>query len=156
MTFEPIRPEHDTALAALIRRSLEARGLDIPGTAYYDEGLDHLSEYYALPGRAYYVLLEDGKLIGGIGFAAFGGFPACCEMQKLYLADEYQGRKTGYRMIAFLEQKAAEAGYRRVYLETHSNLQAAIHIYERSGYQRIDPPPSVVHSTMDRFYLKDL
>ena len=140
MTFEPIRPEHDAALAALIRRSLEARGLDIPGTAYYDEGLDLLSGYYAIPGRAYYVLLEGEKLIGGIGFAPFSGFPACCEMQKLYLEDAYQGQKTGYRMIAFLERKAAEAGYRRVYLETHSSLQAAIHIYEKSGYRRIDPP----------------
>ena len=47
-------------------------------------------------------------------------------------------------------------GYRRIYLETHTNLEAAMHEYERSGYRRIERPASVVHSTMDRFYLKEL
>ena len=59
-------------------------------------------------------------------------------------------------MVSFIEDRAREKGYRNIYLETHSNLQAAIHIYERAGYRRIERPASVVHSTMDHFYLKAL
>lgn len=44
----------------------------------------------------------------------------------------------------------------RICLETHTNLAAAIHVYERSGYREIHRPASVVHSTMNRFYLKQL
>ena len=34
--------------------------------------------------------------------------------------------------------------------------QAAIHIYEKCGYKEIDRPKEVVHSTMNRFFLKFL
>ena len=41
-----IRQEDDAALAAIIRKNLESCKLDIPGTAYFDPELDHLSRYY--------------------------------------------------------------------------------------------------------------
>lgn len=154
--FHPLSPQYDGAVAALIRENLKAYHLDIPGTAYFDESLDHLSGFYDRPGRAYFVLLENGSVIGGIGLAEFSGFPECCELQKLYLADAAKGRGLGYRMIAHIEDCAREMGYRQIYLETHTNLQAAIHIYEKSGYREIPQPENVVHSTMNRFYLKEL
>ncbi len=156
MQYIKLEEKYDAALAALIRTSLKARGLAIPGTAYFDESLDHLSAFYDDPRRAYYVLLENDTVIGGIGLAEFDGFPSCCELQKLYLADEYQGHGVGYEMIGFIEKTAAEMGYKKIYLETHTNLQAAIHIYERSGFEEIERPDSVVHSTMNKFYLKEL
>lgn len=143
-------------MAAIVRAALKAHGLDIPGTAYFDEALDHLSVYYDRPGRAYYVLLEDGAVTGGVGLAQFEGLPGCCELQKLYLSPAAQGRGLGYRMIRFIEERARALGYRQMYLETHTNLQAAIHEYERSGYRQIPRPAAVIHTTMDRFYIKEL
>ena len=154
LRFEPLREAHDAAIAALIRESLRARGLAIPGTAYYDEALEHLSAYYRQPGRAYYVLLQDGVTVGGVGLAEFRG--DCCELQKLYLADTLQGRGLGYALIQRIEDEARALGYRSIYLETHTNLAAAIHVYERTGYQEIDRPAGVVHSTMNKFYRKQL
>lgn len=143
-------------MAAIVRAALKAHGLDIPGTAYFDEALDHLSVYYDRPGRAYYVLLADGAVTGGVGLAQFEGLPGCCELQKLYLSPAARGRGLGYRMIRFIEDRARALGYRQIYLETHTNLQAAIHEYERSGYRQIPRPAAVVHTTMDRFYIKEL
>ena len=154
--FKKISKEYDEGMAAIVRSNLKARGLDIPGTAYFDDMLDHLSSYYDREGRAYFVLLRDGILAGGIGIAEFEGIKDCCELQKLYLRQDMQGNGAGYCMVEFIEEKARELGYRKIYLETHTNLAAAIHIYEKLGYQRIDPPASVVHSTMNRFYLKEL
>ena len=156
MRYQELKPEHDAALAELIRASLKARGLALPGTVYYDKTLDHLSDFYSCPGRVYYVLMEGDKVIGGIGLAEFEGLTHCCELQKLYLDDESQGSGIGYEMISFIEAKAREMGYQKMYLETHTNLQTAIHIYERAGYEEIPRPDSVVHSTMNRFYLKNL
>lgn len=156
MEFAPIEPHQDAAMAAIVRAALKAHGLDIPGTAYFDEALDHLSVYYDRPGRAYYVLLEDGAVTGGVGLAQFEGLPGCCELQKLYLSPAAQGRGLGYRMIRFIEERARALGYRQIYLETHTNLQAAIHEYERSGYRQIPCPAAVIHTTMDRFYIKEL
>ena len=156
MDFSPIEPHQDAAMAAIVRAALKAHGLDIPGTAYFDEALDHLSVYYDRPGRAYYVLLADGAVTGGVGLAQFEGLPGCCELQKLYLSPAARGRGLGYRMIRFIEDRARALGYRQIYLETHTNLQAAIHEYERSGYRQIPRPAAVVHTTMDRFYIKEL
>lgn len=152
--YKPLTPQYDPPLAALIRESLETYGLNIPGTVYFDEGLDHLSQFYSSDGRSYYILLQNGAFIGGIGFAEFDD--DCCELQKLYLADSAKGQGLGHRMIAYIENRAREMGYKRMYLETHSNLQAAIHIYEKAGYTEIARPKSVVHSTMDKFYIKNL
>ncbi len=152
----PLAAAYDAALASLIRRSLEAHDLAYPGTAYFDVMLDRLSAFYDHPRRAYYVLLQGEKLIGGIGLAEFTVFEDCCELQKLYLAPEAQGKGLGYTLIRRIEEKARELGYRRIYLETHTNLAAAIHVYERSGYREIPRPKSAVHSGMNRFYLKEL
>ena len=68
-------------------------------------------------------------------------------------------KNIGLQQFNFSEdaiKKAKELGYRKMYLETHTNLAAAIHIYEKSGYREIEKPAEVVHSTMNRFYLKDL
>ena len=148
----------DAPLAALIRHSLRSHGLAIPGTAYFDETLDHLSEFYlAEPEqRAYFVLKNGETVCGGIGLAAFPAFPDCAELQKLYLSESVQGHGLGYVLIAQAEKAAKGLGYRQVYLETHTNLQAAIYIYEKTGYTEIERPESVVHSTMNRFYWKAL
>lgn len=159
MQFQALTPEYDAPLATLIRRSLKRRGLDIPGTAYYDETLDHLSAYYdAAPGRrAYFVLTdEDGTLLGGVGLAECPLFEDCAELQKLYLDDAVHGRGLGYRLMEKIEAAAREMGYGRIYLETHTNLPAAMHLYEKTGYGKIPQPEGVVHATMNRFYLKDL
>ena len=184
LQIQALTAAFDAQLAALIRANLKAHGLDIPGTAYYDEGLDHLSEVYE--GRpeeqGYWILVEgeagdradragDGsprglyteraenrplRALGGVGLAKLAFMENCAELQKLYLADSVKGQGLGYSLLAFAEEQARGMGYQRIYLETHTNLQAAMHLYEKCGYQLIPRPEAVVHSTMDRFYLKEL
>lgn len=154
MELVELRPEYDKVMAEIVRNCLKEHGLDIPGTAYFDASLEQLSAYYAQPGRAYYVLLQDGEVVGGIGLAEFEG--DCCELQKLYLIPTARGKGTGRALVRFIEERARALGYRTIYLETHSNLAGAIRLYEKAGYRRIERPAGVVHGTMDRFFLKDL
>ena len=156
LRFVPLSPAYDAALADLIRRNLEAVGLDIPGTAYADPGLDRLSACFEGPGRAYCVLLENDAVIGGAGFAECAGFPDCCELQKLYLCDRAKGLGLGRALLEHAEDGARAAGYRRIYLETHSVLRAAVRLYEKTGYREIPRPAWIVHSAMDRFFIKEL
>ena len=156
MEFAPIEPHQDAAMAAIVRAALKEHGLDKPGTAYFDASLDSLSAYYDRPGRAYYVLLDGETVVGGVGVAEFEDLPGCCELQKLYLAPAFHGRGLGSQMIRYIEDRARALGYRQIYLETHTALQAALRAYERCGYRSIPRPSSVIHTTMDRFYLKEL
>ena len=53
--IRPILPADDARMAWIIRSNLEQFHLDIPGTAYFDPELDHLSRYYrAAPDRRAY------------------------------------------------------------------------------------------------------
>ena len=147
----------DAAVAKLIRDNLKKYKLDIPGTVYFDDGLDHLSDYYGTGDKRYFVIEDQaGKVIGGIGFARLDFMEDTAELQKLYLDDSAKGSGLGYELIALVEKKMREAGFKHSYLETHNKLQAAIHIYEKSGYGEIPKPEAVVHSAMNRFFLKDL
>ena len=112
----PNRMPMFAALAVLIRRILKAHRLDIPGTVYYDEALDHLSSFYNEDPehRAYYVLVEEGEPAGGIGLAELPFFENCCELQKLYLSESLQGRGIGYQMISLIEEQARLRGYQRI------------------------------------------
>lgn len=155
--IRPITAADDTEIARIIRENLKAFHLDIPGTAYFDPELDCLSAYYnAKPGkRMYYIAAaDDGTVIGGVGAAEFAGFDNCAEIQKLYLTDTAKGKGLGKRLMQEVERFAANAGYGALYLETHTILEAAIGLYEKLGFKRIEKPAAVLHGTMNLFYLK--
>ena len=159
ITIRPITAQDDQAIAEIVRQNLKAYHLDIPGTAYFDPELDCLSKYYnAQPDkRRYYVAaLDDGTAVGGVGIAEFSGFEHCAELQKLYLSDKAKGKGFGKQLMRTAEQYAKAAGYRLLYLETHTNLETAIGLYEKLGFHQIEKPAAVLHSTMNRFYLKQL
>ena len=157
--YRKIEPGDDEALAKIIRANLEHFHLNIPGTAYFDPELDHLSAFYTSDPakRVYFVALdEDGAVLGGGGSAEFAGLAGCAELQKLYLSDAAKGKGYGKALTQRIEDWARAAGYQRLYLETHSNLSAALKLYEKLGFYRIEKPAAAVHSTMDHFYLKEL
>ena len=157
LQYREMTAADNAAVAKLIRDNLKKHNLDIPGTVYFDEGLDHLSEYYGTAERRYFVIEDtQGKVIGGIGFAKFEFMEETAELQKLYLDDSVKGSGLGYELISLAEDKMKDAGYKYSYLETHDNLKAAIHIYKKSGYVEIERPKEVVHSSMNRFFKKRL
>ena len=151
-------PQDNGDMAAIVRYNLKKHNLNIPGTAYFDACLDDLCSFYE--GReccGYYVLTDEtGRLVGGIGFDKTNSIPNGAELQKMYLADSAKGKGLSYLLIGFIEDRMREAGIKTAYLETHSNLQTAIHVYEKCGYKRIERPAEVEHSTMDHFYIKQL
>lgn len=158
MNYRTITEKDDARIAAIVRSNLKAHGLDIPGTAYFDKELDHLSGFYLdRPGRAYIILADDDdNCVGGVGLAEFDRFENCAEMQKLYIADDAKGQGCGHELVKRIERRAKELGYGLIYIETHDALKAALHIYEKCGYVEIDKPEGTVHSTMNRFFIKEL
>ena len=159
LKYRKIEASDVAAVAGIIRSNLEKLRLNIPGTAYFDPQLDHMSAYYnADPEkRTYFVALDEtGRVTGGVGVDEFAGIPDCAEIQKLYLDDSAKGKGCGRELMKLAEDWAKAAGYKQLYLETHSNLKAAMGLYEKMGFQQIERPEAVLHGTMDHFYLKRL
>lgn len=98
-----------------------------------------------------------GKIIGTAGYypvsrGTEAGMQAV-EIRKMYLAPSARGQGLGRWILGQLEQQIRGRGYRHIWVETVSQMQAAIHLYESSGYQRDD---LVLVKRCDRSYLKVL
>ncbi|MBR5581365.1 MAG: GNAT family N-acetyltransferase [Treponema sp.] len=159
MFIREIQQKDDAALFQLVRQSLAAAQLNIPGTAYFDESIKAMSQFYLNhPQRKYFVLVnQDDEVLGGAGFAEYNGSQDVAEVQKLYLFDEAKGKGYSYKLMEQVELEAKKAGYKQLYLETHRNLPIAIILYKKLGYTLIpEALPGTVHSTMDHFFIKDL
>lgn len=159
MIIREIQPKDDSQLFQLVRSSLKGAGLDVPGTAYFDEAIKAMSQFYLnQEGRQYFVLADQrDRVLGGIGFAEYNGSRKIAELQKLYLTDEAKGKGYSYLLMERAEEAARKAGYQQLYLETHHSLPVAILLYKKLGYTSLPGPlPGTQHSTMDHFFIKDL
>ena len=148
----------DPAVANVIRTVMPEFGADGPGFAIHDPEVAAMSEHYAAPGHAYFVLERDGRVIGGAGIAPLAGdVPGVCELRKMYFLREARGIGAGAAMMAVCLDYARQAGYRQCYLETLSGMDAAAKLYERSGFTRIPKSMGATgHFGCNRFYLREL
>lgn len=135
--LRPLVSSDDEALAKLIRTVLTEFKANKPGTAYYDESTDHLSEVFLHPNSAYWVVEMDDAIIGGGGIYPTEGLPAdTCELVKLYLYPEARGKGVGKALMEKCFAKAKELGYAKIYLESMPELNQAVTLYEKLGFER--------------------
>ncbi|WP_207510279.1 GNAT family N-acetyltransferase [Longitalea luteola] len=141
VTIRTIQPADNQALAVIIRNALTEFGANKPGTVYYDASTDALYELFRQQGSIYYIAEVDGVLIGGAGIYPSPGLPAdTCELVKMYLSPAARGQGIGKMLIEKALQFAREAGYRKVYIETMSELRKAMSVYEKFGFKYLDGP----------------
>ena len=157
-TLRPIEPRDDVAMAAIIRTVMPEFGATGCGFAISDPEVDWMSRAYAEPRSAYFVVEREGQVIGGGGIAPLlGGDGDTCELRKMYFLPEARGLGAGAAMMARCLQAARDAGFDRCYLETLGGMDAAMRLYERSGFKRIDAPLGATgHGGCNTFYLLKL
>lgn len=61
------------------------------------------------------------------------------EVLRMYVLPSARRRGIGHTLLRGLEAEAADMGARRVVLETGDRQPDALALYERHGYERIDP-----------------
>lgn len=136
-----IKPEDNAALAKVIRDTLMEFGAAKPGTVYYDETTDRLSEVFGVPGSVYYVAEYQGEIVGGGGIYPTAGLPeGTCELVKMYILPQVRGIGLGSALIQKSLDFAKDYGYRQVYLETMPELQQALNTYAKFGFEYLNAP----------------
>jgi putative acetyltransferase len=139
--IRPIGPADNEILARIIRSTLEEFGANHPGTVYYDESTDHLSDVFTARGSWYFVAEKDGQIMGGGGvFPTEGLPPGTCELVKMYLLPAARGTGLGKYLLHACFDKARELGYTQMYLETMPELTIAVPMYEKFGFRYLDGP----------------
>lgn len=153
--IRPIEPGDDAAMAAIIRSVMPEFGAGGDGFAINDPEVDWMHRAYSTPRCAYFVLERDGVVIGGGGVAPLTGAQTdVCELRKMYFLPQARGRGAGRAMMTRCLDAARTLGYRRCYLETLRGMDAAIKLYERSGFELLNAPMGDTgHGGCNRFYL---
>ncbi len=159
LSFRPIRPEDDAAVAALIRRVMPEFGADGPGFAIHDPEVDHMSAAYAVPGAAYFVVEDAGRqVVGGAGIAALaGGEAGVCELRKMYFLPEARGLGLGEALLRHCLKVAKSFGYQTCYLETLTGMDQALRLYAKLGFQPLCAPLGRTgHGGCDHWFAREL
>ncbi|BDU77835.1 N-acetyltransferase [Mesoterricola sediminis] len=144
-------------MAAIIRAVMPEFGADGPGFALHDPEVDHMWEAYQRPGAAYFVVEEEGEVIGGGGVAPLDGVEGTCELRKMYFLPRARGRGLGEVMMRTCLARARELGYRACYLETLTGMEGAQRLYLRTGFRPICAPLGATgHHGCDKWFIKEL
>ncbi len=140
-TLRRLEPADNAAIAAVIRKVSAEYGLTADkGFSVADPTLDTLSENYKARNAAYWVIEQNGKILGGGGVAPLAGEAGVCELQKMYFRPELRGRGFARRLAAKAMKFAREQGFTACYLETTACLKEAIRLYESIGFEHLDGP----------------
>ena len=136
-----IELKDNPVLAKLIKTVFWEFKIDKPGTVYTDPTTNDLYNLFKTPGSLYWVAEEDGKLLGGCGIYPTEGLPVnYAELVKFYLLPTSRGKGIGKALMGKCFISAIALGYEYLYLESFPEFVAAVHMYEKSGFENIDKP----------------
>jgi putative acetyltransferase len=156
--IRPIKQADDPRMAQIIRTVMPEFGAVGDGFAINDPEVDWMSRAYSEPRCSYFVVEVEGQVMGGGGVAPLvSGEDGVCELRKMYFLPALRGMGAGAALMQLCLQAAREHGFQRCYLETLCGMDAAMKLYERSGFRKIPGPMGATgHGGCDSFYLLDL
>ena len=140
-SIRKIQQKDHPEIARVIRSILIEHNVPKVGTAYADPELDFLFETYDVPNAIYFVVEQEGKIIGGAGISQLANEnETVCELQKMYFLPQARGIGLGRKMMQLCLESAKDFGFQNCYLETMPNMEAAQKLYKASGFNYIDAP----------------
>lgn len=136
MNYRLIEPTDNIEIARVIRGALEEFGVNQPGTVYTDPTTDHLYELFRQEKSIYWIAEDNAKIVGGCGIFPTEGLPeGYGELVKLYLHRDARGQGIGKELMLKSIQSAKEMGYTHLYLESLPELNQAVELYKKVGFQ---------------------
>ncbi|VWC07395.1 N-acetyltransferase GCN5 [Burkholderia aenigmatica] len=119
-----------------------------------DELARYPAELFAPPEGAFVLLLRDGETIGGGAFKRYDTQTA--ELKRIWTRTDLRRQGLARLIVEALEQRAAQQGYRRLYLTTGFRQPEAWALYDRTGYTRLFDPSIAPEAYFHLRFGKDL
>lgn len=146
------RDVHATAFATLNREWLDAAGI------YEEADGKHLyaprANILAKGGEIY--IAERGDEVVGTAALVPGRVDGDMELAKLVVADSARGCGLGRRLTQQVIDRARARGARRLFLQSNSQLVAAVRLYEAMGFEHREPLAAPDYETADVYMVLEL
>ena len=158
MLIREIQKQDNPQIANVIRTVFIEDDFPKTGTAFEDKQLDFMFESYDKSNAVYFVVENNGKIVGGAGVSKLAATEEnICELQKMYILSEARGNGLGNKLIQLCLDKAKEFGYEKCYLETLPTMKAAQHLYQKLGFKYLDKQlGNTCHTSCHVWMIKDL
>jgi putative acetyltransferase len=158
LEIRPIEPADVPALLRIIASSRAEYGIGERGVELLEPADLALFDTYQRQRTLYFVALLAGEIVGGAGVAPLAGAdPLTCELQRMYLRADARGRGIGDALLERCLAAARQFLYVRCYLETVSEMQAALEFYGRHGFRDLKAPVGQTgHDHSDRWLMRSL
>lgn len=138
IVIRKIAPNDNAQIEQVIRACFHEFKIPLEGTAYSDEETPRMYESYQNDNDVYFVVEQDGEILGGGGIKPLKDFEEdVCEIQKMYFSPKVRGKGYGRLLFEKCLAAAKNLGYKQCYLESTPQLKAAIHIYESYGFKHL-------------------
>lgn len=100
-----------------------------------DIGPAREASMFVEPDGVFLVVRDDDRAVACGGIARFDETRG--ELKRMYVLPDARGRGLGRRVLVELEAEARRLGYGSLVLETGDRQEAALGLYESSGYEQI-------------------
>ena len=120
----------------------------------FDDELASLPGQYAAPQGVLLLARVGGQVAGCGGVRALPDvdYPDACEMKRLYVRPGFRGSGLGRLIAQALMDRALQAGYSTMLLDTLDDMEAARGLYQALGF--VEVPPYYFNPIAGAHYLK--
>ncbi|NJK40281.1 MAG: GNAT family N-acetyltransferase [Acaryochloridaceae cyanobacterium SU_2_1] len=146
------QPQDRDQAAGVIQQVLQEYGLAWEPQAADRDVLEVETAYEQIGGE-FWVVEQADTLVGTAAYYPVARGEGAVEIRKMYLLPQVRGQGLGRWLLQQLEAAVAQQGYQQIWIETATVLQAAVYLYEGSGYE---PATGVETQRCDRIYTKHL
>ncbi len=129
--------------------SLIEHGL-VPEESGKDKYLNDIEKNYFAANGYFGVLIDEDPhiVVGTFGLISIDN--TTCELQKMYLIKRFRGKGWGKLMMDAAIEQAKQKNYKRIVLETVSQLKDAIALYKKYGFVEITP--AIINKRVDQAF----
>jgi ribosomal protein S18 acetylase RimI-like enzyme len=149
----PDTPDLLEATREIFREYAEGLGIDLD-FQHFDEELANLPGDYAPPQGALLLAFVDDELAGCGAFRPLPDvdYANACEMKRLYVRRAFRRFGLGRMLAQALMDRATEAGFSVMLLDTLDDMESARGLYASLGFETI--PPYYFNPVPGAHYLK--
>lgn len=102
-----------------------------------EQDLQNIEEIYMKKGGIFEVIENEKKeIIGTVALLKID--PNKCKMRKMYVNKKYRNQGLGHILMKRMIKIAKDLGYNEIILETVHTMTAAINLYNKYGFRKIE------------------